>query len=501
MTLVTLSSPPGFYANGAVLQASGRWFDGGLVRFSNGTIQPWKGWVTHGDAVLGDKARSIISWTDNVGVGWIACGAASALYAVSRLGDVYDITPDDLAPGNTHAYSGGGYGSGDYDRGDYGVSGGSAELVQPATIWSLDSFGENLIGLNNADGRLFKWERDTDPGGEAAVVSGAPENNRALVVTEQGHVMLLGSGGDRRRVAWSDAQDETAWTPGLPSEAGNFPLQTGGALMCGKRTRGGTLLLTNQDAWLATYNGGANPFSFDQVAVGCGAISQGAAAVAGTTLVAWMGTDGFWTFDGSVQPLPCEVLERVFGDFSTERASHVTAYHKRRFHEIVWHYTSKAVGADNDRYVCWNYRENHWTTGHLARTCGADEGAFGYPLKVDPDGKVWRHEIGFDYVGATTPWIESGPVQFAADDGPPGSRVFSVQQVIPDERAFGQVFASFYNRFTPTGAETMAGPYDASLAANVRFTTRHMRVRLTGEPAADWRIGDFKFDITLGGPR
>lgn len=491
--LITLDFPPGLYANGTTQQAAGRWHDANLVRFHAGTVRPWGGWIAHSDETVSGAARAMLTWTDNASASWIAIGAHDGLFAMNRVGALFDITPSGLTAGLAEATIGGGFGQGGFGGGGYGESGGDPELVQPATVWSLDTFGENLVGCNGADGRLYKWLCDT--GEAAAQIAGSPENCRALVVTETGHLMALGAQGDGRLVQWCDAQDDGAWTPGLPSEAGSFPLQTGGRLMCGKRTRGGTLLLTDQDAWLALYNGGANPFSFDQVGAGCGIVSQGAAVAAGTTLVAWMGLDSFWLFNGDVQPLACEVSDRVFGQLNAARLSQVSAYHRRQYGEIVWHYPS-AGAIENDRYVAWSYREGHWSSGALSRTCGADRGALPYPLAIDGEGRVWRHETGFDY-GGEAPWIESGPFQLGD-----GEAVFTALDLIPDERTLGQVQATFFARFAPSGvAETTFGPYAAANPTNVRFTARHARMRLAGAAAADWRAGVFKLDVRPGGTR
>lgn len=410
-----------------------------------------------------------------------------------------------ISPGIADAYIGGGFGSGDFGEADYGESTGDEELVQPATVWSLDTFGENLLALNNSDGKLYIWSLNTSNPAVLVVKSGTtdvPVNSRALVVTETSHVLILGADGDPRNIAISDVRDETLWDAGLPSEAGAFPLQTGGRLMCGRRTRGATLLLTDQDAWIAIYNGGANPYSFDQVGTGCGAVSQGCAVAAGTTLIAWMGTDCFWAFRGDIQPLACEVSDRVFSNINRQRLSQVTGYHKQQYSEIVWHYPS-SVAVENDRYVLFNYREGHWATGELERTCGADRGAFPYPLAVDGSGYLYRHESGFDYDDADV-FVESGPIQFgnAREGEVPGERVFTALDLIPDESALGSVEATFFGRFYPDADETTFGPYNATNPTNVRFTTRHARMRLTGQDGAgDWRIGGYKLDIELGGLR
>lgn len=44
-TLVPLSPPPGLYRIGTAYQARGRWYDGDLVRWYEGTLQPVGGWA------------------------------------------------------------------------------------------------------------------------------------------------------------------------------------------------------------------------------------------------------------------------------------------------------------------------------------------------------------------------------------------------------------------------------------------------------------------------
>ena len=87
-------------------------------------------------------------------------------------------------------------------------------------------------------------------------------------MTEQRILMALGANNNPRNVAWSDQENNTLWTPSTTNQAGSFPLQTGGRLMCGKVLKGGTILLTDIDAWLARWIGGTLVFAFDRLATG-----------------------------------------------------------------------------------------------------------------------------------------------------------------------------------------------------------------------------------------
>lgn len=400
-----------------------------------------------------------------------------------------------ISIGSADAVIGGGYGSGSYGVGAYGSSGSSPGLVSPCTVWSQDTFGENLFGLNNTDGKLYKWSLNTATPG--ALVSAAPTNNRAFTVTDERVIMLLGAGGDPRLVQWCDIEDETAWTPGLPSIAGSFPLQTPGKLMLGRRVRGATILLTDTDAWLATFNDASNPYSFERIGADCGVISQGAAVVASDALCAWMGLSGFFTYDGAVRPLPCEVSDYVFSDINLVQASKIATDFNPAFGEIKWYYPSLG-SSENDRYVAWNYREGHWSRGFLARTCGAAQGVFPHPLACDPSGNVWAHEVNFTYTGASpaAPYIESGPFEMGQ-----GDFVFTALNLIPDEKFLGNVTASFYVSFYPTGTEETFSGFTVANPTNVKFTGRQSRIRLTGASASDWRVGGFRLQVKQRGHR
>ena len=44
MPLLPIDIPPGFYKNATQYQAKNRWYDGNLVRFSEGRLRPIGGW-------------------------------------------------------------------------------------------------------------------------------------------------------------------------------------------------------------------------------------------------------------------------------------------------------------------------------------------------------------------------------------------------------------------------------------------------------------------------
>src|SRR5581483_5978779 len=100
------------------------------------------------------------------------------------------------------------------------------------------------------------------------------------------------------------------------------------------------------------------------------------------------------------------------------------------------------------------------------RLCGVEASLFTNPIMVDSSGASWTHETGFSYSGASTPYAESGPIevdQTAAGDVlnglHNGTHVFDIVEMVPDSLTVGDVNATFYTRFFPTGPETTWGPY------------------------------------------
>jgi hypothetical protein len=295
-------------------------------------------------------------------------------------------------------------------------------------------------------------------------------------------------------VQWSDREDNTVWTPLSTNEAGDIELQTAGQIMLGLRARGQALILTDQDAHTATYQGPPFVYGFERVGSSCGAISR-LCAVSVDAGVFWMGSRGFFTYaGGAVRDVPCEVSDYVFGDINLPQSSKVAAVANARFNEIWWFYPSND-SIENNRYVTFNYKENHWSTGNIARTSGVDVGIFTTPIWFTPTGVAVNHEIGHQTCGSEV-FAESGPVQMAT-----GDTVMSALMLIPDEKTQGQVTTTFRTRFYPNDVERTYGPYAMANPSNLRFTGRQMSMRVTGEQNTDWRWGVPRVDVRPSGLR
>lgn len=491
MPLIPLTLPPGVYRNGTEFQSSNRWYDANLVRWVDGTMRPVGGWRTR--TLVGTTApRAALSWSDLSNDQHLAVGFHNKLKAVNAINTVTDITPTGLVVGDLHADVNVGYGGGYYGTSTYGEQRPDVGVYGEATTWTLDTWGQNLVACSTADGRLFQW--DLNVANDAVAISGAPTQNAALVVTAERFLFALGAGGNPRKVQWSDREDITTWTTLTTNEAGDIELQTVGRIMLGIRTRGQTLILTDQDAHVATYQGPPFVYGFERVGSGCGVASRHA-AVNVDEGVYWFSPSGFYTYTGgAVSPVQCDVEDYIFSDINTQQASQVYGVAMTQYNEIWWFYPS-AASIENDRYVVLNYAENHWSIGYMERTAAVSGGVFRNPIMLDASGTAYDHEIGVAHNGSAV-YATSGPISLGA-----GDEVMAVTGLIPDERTQGDVSATFYTKFYPNDVARTYGPYAMANPTNVRFTGRQVRMRVEAARNTDWRVGTMRIDAQPGGRR
>ena len=491
MAYIPLQIPPGVFKNGTEYQSKGRWNNSNLVRWFEGTIRPVGGWRKRTETQLSGKARGLINWRDNSNNRRIAIGTHSKLYVLSEGNTLTDITPTSFTVGDADAVQKIGYGYGTYGSFAYGVARPDLGSVTPATTWSLDTWGEYLVGCSSKDGKLLEWQLDTAV--DAAALTNAPTGNAGLIVTQERFVFALGAGGNPRKVQWCDQENNTVWTPLATNQAGDFELTTIGSLQCAKRIRGTTILFTDVDVHTATYIGPPYIYSFERVGTGCGVISKQSVAATDNACI-WMSGSGFWVFDGFVKPLPSDVSDYVYSNLNTTQASKIYCVHNSAYGEIWWYYPSLSSN-ENDSYVTYNYRENHWSIGTLIRTCGTDKGIFSNPILVDADGYVYEHEVGHNYDSQTL-FAESGPIELGV-----GERTMSLTGMIPDEKTAGDVTASFSTKFYPNTTKYDYGPYTLSSPTSIRITGRQVAVKIQGNTLTDWRVGIIRFDGKLGSLR
>lgn len=457
--LVPLKLPPGFFHNGTKYEAGGRWYDGNLMRWREGILQPVGGWrraQANGQDVgsFGSSTKAAILAMLNATDQLVVVGTDSKLQAYDPSATSTTVT--DISP-----------------------SGGAVGI---SAVWSLDSLNGRLVAYAN-----FKlWEWDGNLANDAVEMTGYPSQVLAgVVVTPEQFVVALGADTNYQRVAWASQGTTDTWTADSENTAGDYDLQTTGQILCARRTKGQTLILTSRDAWAMTYIGGELVYGFRQEGESCGVIGPSAVAATGDT-VYWMGPNGFFRYNGYVQEIPCTVAEKVFGELGGgpkgEIFHPVQCFVNELFGEVTWLYpTGTPNNSPNNRYVTYNYRENLWYYGALDRLAGGS--VFGDVCMIDSSGLLWQHEYQNDR-GTETPYVESGPIELGD-----GDQLARIQQIVPDGGTIGDCRMYLKTALFPTGTETTNGPYTLANPTSVRLTARQVCVKVEQVNETAFRFG------------
>jgi hypothetical protein len=487
--LLPLKLPPGLRDNGTTYQAKDRWNSGNFVRFFNDTIQPiggWSSWTTSGASMAG-VPRAMITYLRQSGSANTPCTViATTTKLFALVGTVlYDITPAGMAT---------------------------------TVSWTLDVYGNYVVAVAhtaaNTPSIAYKWDSNTANVATKLLPYDATstwDKTFALVATPERFLMALGSTDwaagyvlttglpNPRMVAWATQEGglaEADWTPSATNTAGSFDLSTNGQLVCGKVGRGTTLLWTTVDLWGATYIGGELVYRFDKLGNNCGIISPNAAVVTDTAAY-WMGQNGFYRFDGFVQPVPCDVQDYVFGSINRSYVHLIWALENPTYSEITWFYPH-AAQTEITRYVTHNYRENHWVYGTLVRTAGVPyiAGVTTGPVMTNGSGTIFTHETGTGRNSEGTPSLTSGPLEL--EDG---DNLVQIQKVIPDDETVGDVNLTIYGAQNPDSSETTYGPYTLTASTSVRVKARQVRLKLTEAVASAWRVGVIRLGVVKSSRR
>lgn len=155
MTFIPIQLPPGIVRGANADDAPGRWYDGNLIRWRDGVMEPVGGWSRITSTPLASTPRKVYQWRRNNNLAMTLVGCESHLYA-NDSGVFTDVAPEDLNALTTT--TGGGYGTGPYGTLDYGEPRpGSTELTPTATVWSVAAWGEDALAVASSDGRLFYY--------------------------------------------------------------------------------------------------------------------------------------------------------------------------------------------------------------------------------------------------------------------------------------------------------------------------------------------------------
>jgi hypothetical protein len=342
-------------------------------------------------------------------------------------------------------------------------------------------------------------------GGVAQSAAGdlPPLNNRGVIVTPERYAVLYGAGGNTRRVAWSASEDYTNWNFADPAiTAGYLDLDTASQIIMATAVREGTLIWTQDEAWLMRYIGLPYIYSIERIGFGCGLMSpKSYATFAGRCI--WMGREGFWIYDGgTARPLPCDVGAFVFEDIDTETGPLYSCGSDNSVFPEVWFWYPSVGQTFPNKYVCFSYAESWWSIGSMQRTAAQGAGVFAYPMTADTAGYLYFQENGWTDAGdpiTTDRYAETGSINITN-----GGTVSHIKQAITDSGyGYDSTQLTFFSSYTPEGAEYTAGPFNprSDGYCDMRVSGRDFRIKIASTADAEWSIGEMRIEMTGGGGR
>jgi len=235
---------------------------------------------------------------------------------------------------------------------------------------------------------------------------------------------------DPMLVRWSDQEDPTMWTPSITNQSGSITLSNGSAIVTTIQSKQEIVIFTDSALYSLQYLG--PPYVWGSQLLGDNTSIAGPNAVtlaAGT--IYWMGVDKFYKYDGRLQTLNCDLLRYVYNDIDRVQFAQVYASTNEGFNEVWWFYPSDG-STTNDSYVVYNYLENIWYYGSMARTAWLDSGLQDYPIAATYNNNLVQHELGVDDATTATPVAITAFITSSQFDIGDGHNFSFVWRMLPD---------------------------------------------------------------------
>ena len=428
----------------------------------------------------------------------------------------------------------------------------STVTLEPG-LWSLSNFGEVLIATV-LNGKTFTWNsgiaarlttRASTTTSGFETTNNPTATRTTLVSPTTRHLIHFGTETtigtpatqDDMFIRFSEDENINAYVPEATNTAGSQRLQDGTKIVGALVAKENILVWTDNALYTMKFVGAPFTFGFEQVGTNCGLIGQNA-AVEIDGVAYWMGTNGFFSFDGTVNSLACSLEDDVYDNIDTTKGQQINAGINNLFTEVTWWYPTS--GSDfNNRYVAYNYGEDNarlamgnWyggTNTNSIRTTWIDSliypkpyaTAFNssntgtFPVVVGETGLgqsvFFEHEIGTDQInpnGSTTTltsFVQSYSFSLQKDQ----SEIFlAMRRFLPNFKVLtgnNQVTIGITDFPAESLSDSTLSPFTITSSTNkvdTRARGRYASIKIenTGSGEA-WRFGTFQVDLQPDGRR
>ena len=499
--------------------------------YSSGIGQQLRLWTNDNfgqDLVIAPRGGGIYYWQDANGVGTravslssLANSTASTIQTVSfasGAGSVVVSSPTGIYP---YAYvTGTGIAAGTQVASTY-IIGNTTVSLTANTIAS--SAGTNLT---------FSYSGQYVPTATNQIITSAIQEFVIAFGANSYNGGTYSSTFNPMLVRWSDQANAYQWAPQVTNQSGEFALSNGSFIMGARATRQEILVWTNTALYTMQYIGYPYVWSFQLLMDNISVISPNCMVTVNNRTF-WMGTSKFYMYDGTVHTLPCSLRQYIFDDINLNQSFQVFAGANEGFNEVWWFYVSnESSGNAVDKYVIYNYLDNAWTYGNMARTAWLQTNIQSNPVAADYNSRLLYHESGVDDVSTSSPqpiyaYIQSSDFGVQAQDSSAGQHYGFVWRMLPDVNFNSSTTnqpsvtlqlqprlnsGSAYNTGTdnPTAQSTQnfsinvpaytVNQFTGQVYTRVRGRQMAFRLQSTGTGVA-WQLGTPRIDIRQDGRR
>ena len=332
-----------------------------------------------------------------------------------------------------------GWGAGTWGFGSWGTG---SNIYVSLRLWSQSNFGQDLIFCPRGGG-IYYWAYNANisaPAVNISTLSGASDvptianfvfvSDASRFVFAFGTNPLGGSTQDPMLVRWSDQESVTMWTPAATNQAGDIRLSRGSQIISCVQNRQEIVVFTDTSVYSFQYVGTPGVWGSSIIGDNISIMSQNAAILAaGVTY--WMGIDKFYKYSGTVTTLRCDLREYIFANINQAQSQQIFSGTVEGFNEVWWFYCS-GTSTTIDSYVVYNYQDDIWYYGQMARTAWIDSTTLTYPVSASYANTLVYQENGLDDNISGTASAMDSYIQSSEFDLQFGSKFAFVNRILPD---------------------------------------------------------------------
>ena len=507
--------------------SSGNW--GGLGYASTATLAIWSQWNFGQDLVFGPKLGKLYYWSATTAVNLatptqvtITNASPAVVTLVNNsttpiisgtaiMFQTTDVLPSPLIPYTVYY----------------------ATYVTSTTFKLSSSYANYLAGTfitttTTGSGTHTLSARGIAVSDLAGASSVPIQQNTILVSDSSRFTMCFGANPygsttyDPMTIRWSNQESVVEWAPAVTNQAGEIQLSHGSEIVAVLQSRQEILVWTDAALYSLQYLGPPYVWGNQLLSDNISIASMNAASYA-SGVSYWMGQDKFYKYDGRVQTLRCDLRQYIYSDINRTQFAQVFSGTNEGFNEVWWFYCSQD-STTIDKYVIYNYAEDLWYYGSMARSAWLDTALRSYPVAATYVNNLVYHENGVDDNTTGTPAAIEASITSAQYDIGDGHNFAFVYRMLPDLTFRGstagttpqvtmylQGLNNSGSGITQTGDAGVTYSGSAPSVINVdqytgqiyiRIRGRQMQMKLTSNTlGTQWQLGAPRIDLRPDGRR